>query len=406
MPRPSKSKITVLLLAGLLLLGVLYALWASRASDSQSADSKPSRAERPANVKTVLTQRQNFSVTRDIPATIAPLQQVVVRPQISGQIERLYFEEGQMLNAGQLMATLDSRSLRADLASAEAELAKVHSQLEVAQQEQQRYQSLLSTQAVSQQEVAQLAGQTKQLQAQLRAAQASVQAQQVRLSLTRIIAPIDGRVGLRQVSVGAQIGSNDSNGIATLTQTQPISVQFGLPEQLLGQQTLLGLPVEVRSMGTDQVLAQTTISRQDSQIDRSTGSLSVRAILPNPAEQLRSGQSVRVRIAEQSLPQVVTLPTRAIQQGLNQSFVYVVQDGIAHMTPIIRLAQQGEVSAIDGVEANVAVVIEGQLRLKNGSKVNAVPAMIDQPALLQATPTKATQTGAMPTKATQTGAGT
>ena len=394
MPRPSKSKITVLLLAGLLLLGVLYALWASRASDSQSADSKPSRAERPANVKTVLTQRQNFSVTRDIPATIAPLQQVVVRPQISGQIERLYFEEGQMLNAGQLMATLDSRSLRADLASAEAELAKVHSQLEVAQQEQQRYQSLLSTQAVSQQEVAQLAGQTKQLQAQLRAAQASVQAQQVRLSLTRIIAPIDGRVGLRQVSVGAQIGSNDSNGIATLTQTQPISVQFGLPEQLLGQQTLLGLPVEVRSMGTDQVLAQTTISRQDSQIDRSTGSLSVRAILPNPAEQLRSGQSVRVRIAEQSLPQVVTLPTRAIQQGLNQSFVYVVQDGIAHMTPIIRLAQQGEVSAIDGVEANVAVVIEGQLRLKNGSKVNAVPAMIDQPALLQATPTKATQTGA------------
>lgn len=406
MPRPSKSKITVLLLAGLLLLGVLYALWASRASDSQSADSKPSRAERPANVKTVLTQRQNFSVTRDIPATIAPLQQVVVRPQISGQIERLYFEEGQMLNAGQLMATLDSRSLRADLASAEAELAKVHSQLEVAQQEQQRYQSLLSTQAVSQQEVAQLAGQTKQLQAQLRAAQASVQAQQVRLSLTRIIAPIDGRVGLRQVSVGAQIGSNDSNGIATLTQTQPISVQFGLPEQLLGQQTLLGLPVEVRSMGTDQVLAQTTISRQDSQIDRSTGSLSVRAILPNPAEQLRSGQSVRVRIAEQSLPQVVTLPTRAIQQGLNQSFVYVVQDGIAHMTPIIRLAQQGEVSAIDGVEANVAVVIEGQLRLKNGSKVNTVPAMIDQPALLQATPTKATQTGAMPTKATQTGAGT
>lgn len=394
MPRPSKSKITVLLLAGLLLLGVLYALWASRASDSQSADSKPSRAERPANVKTVLTQRQNFSVTRDIPATIAPLQQVVVRPQISGQIERLYFEEGQMLNAGQLMATLDSRSLRADLASAEAELAKVHSQLEVAQQEQQRYQSLLSTQAVSQQEVAQLAGQTKQLQAQLRAAQASVQAQQVRLSLTRIIAPIDGRVGLRQVSVGAQIGSNDSNGIATLTQTQPISVQFGLPEQLLGQQTLLGLPVEVRSMGTDQVLAQTTISRQDSQIDRSTGSLSVRAILPNPAEQLRSGQSVRVRIAEQSLPQVVTLPTRAIQQGLNQSFVYVVQDGIAHMTPITRLAQQGEVSAIDGVEANVAVVIEGQLRLKNGSKVNAVPAMIDQPALLQATPTKATQTGA------------
>lgn len=394
MPRPSKSKITVLLLAGLLLLGVLYALWASRASDSQSADSKPSRAERPANVKTVLTQRQNFSVTRDIPATIAPLQQVVVRPQISGQIERLYFEEGQMLNAGQLMATLDSRSLRADLASAEAELAKVHSQLEVAQQEQQRYQSLLSTQAVSQQEVAQLAGQTKQLQAQLRAAQASVQAQQVRLSLTRIIAPIDGRVGLRQVSVGAQIGSNDSNGIATLTQTQPISVQFGLPEQLLGQQTLLGLPVEVRSMGTDQVLAQTTISRQDSQIDRSTGSLSVRAILPNPAEQLRSGQSVRVRIAEQSLPQVVTLPTRAIQQGLNQSFVYVVQDGIAHMTPIIRLAQQGEVSAIEGVEANVAVVIEGQLRLKNGSKVNAVPAMIDQPALLQATPTKATQTGA------------
>lgn len=376
MPRPFKPKMIVLLMAGSLLLVLLYLLWSSdsaadqpSAAAGQAQSGQSGRAERPATVKTERSRRQDLTVSRDLLATIAPLNQVVVRPQISGQIEQLYFEEGQALKAGQLMATLDSRTLRAELVSSEAELARIQSQLEVAQAEQRRYQSLLSTQAVSQQEVAELAGQTQQLQAQLNAAKANLQAQQVRVSLTRIVAPISGRVGLRQVSVGAQVSSNDSNGIATLTQTQPISVQFGVPEQLLGAESLQGQPIEVRTSTGDQVLAQTRISRQDSQVDATTGSVSVRAILPNPDERLLSGQSVRVRMAQQSLRQAVTVPTRAIQQGLNQTFVYVVKDGVANMTPIRRLAQQGEVSAVDGIAADVDVVIEGQLRLKDGSKV-------------------------------------
>lgn len=376
MPHPFKPKMIVLLMAGLLLLALLYVLWSSdsaadqpSAAAGQAQSGQSGRAERPATVKTERSRRQDLTVSRDLLATIAPLNQVVVRPQISGQIEQLYFEEGQALKAGQLMATLDSRTLRAELVSSEAELARIQSQLEVAQAEQRRYQSLLSTQAVSQQEVAELAGQTQQLQAQLNAAKANLQAQQVRVSLTRIVAPISGRVGLRQVSVGAQVSSNDSNGIATLTQTQPISVQFGVPEQLLSGESLQGKPIEVRATSGDQLLAQTRISRQDSQIDPTTGSVSVRAILPNPDERLLSGQSVRVRMAQQSLRQVVTVPTRAIQQGLNQTFVYVVKDGVANMIPIRRLAQQGEVSAVDGIAADVDVVVEGQLRLKDGSKV-------------------------------------
>ena len=195
-----------------------------------------------------------------------------------------------------------------------------------------------------------------------------MQAQQVRVSLTRIVAPITGRVGLRQVSVGAQVSSNDANGLATLTQTQPISVQFGLPEQLLSDQTLLGRRIELRSISGDQLLAQTTIARQDSQIDPKTGSLAVRAMLPNTDQRFWSGQSVRVRLAEQSFEQVVTVPNRAIQQGLNQTFVYVLQDGIAKRTPVTRLAQSGDLTAVDGLSADTEVVIEGQLRLKDGSK--------------------------------------
>jgi len=306
------------------------------------------------------------------------------------------------------MATLDSRSARAELASSEAELARIQSQLEVAQAEQRRYQGLLSTQAVSQQEVAQLAGQTKQLQAQLNAAKANVQAQQVQVSLMLIVAPISGRVGLRQVSVGAQVSSNDSNGIATLTQTQPISVQFGVPEQLLSTGSLQGKPIEVRATSGDQLLAQTRISRQDSQIDPTTGSVSVRAILPNPDERLLSGQSVRVRLAEQSLRQVVTVPTRAIQQGLNQTFVYVIKDGTANRTPITRLAQNGEVSAVDGLDAGVAVVVEGQLRLKDGSKVQTTDAastgVPSETTPSKTTPSEANSNTAMPSS-TSTGAG-
>lgn len=409
MPRPFKPKMIALLIAGLLLLVVVYALWSSRSSDQPSTTAKAGQARsgqaqssqgaRPAAVKTELSGRQDFNVSRDMPATIAPLNQVVVRPQISGQIEQLYFEEGQALKAGQLMATLDSRSLRADLASSEAELARIQSQLEVAQAEQRRYQGLLSSQAVSQQEVAQLAGQTKQLQAQLNAAKANRQAQQVRLSLSRIVAPIDGRVGLRQVSVGAQVSSSDSNGIATLTQTQPISVQFGVPEQLLALGDLQGKPIEVRSIVGDQLLAQTAISRQDSQVDVSTGSVAVRATLPNQDGRFWSGQSVRVRMAEQSLRQVVTVPTRAIQQGLKQSFVYVVQDGVAKMTPIVLLAQSGEVSAVDGIAPDVEVVVEGHLRLKDGSTVQA------ERIAAEAAPLGLAQAESVQTLSAQTGAG-
>lgn len=366
MLRLSKPKLVVLLISCVLLCGLLYALWSSRASEANTG--KPDPSKRPITVKTAVSQRQDLQIFRDIPATIAPLNQVVLRPQISGQIEQLYFEEGQWVQAGQLLATLDSRTLRAELASTEAELVRIQSQLELAQQEQQRYQSLLATQAVSQQEVAQFIGQTKQLQAQFNAAKASVQAQQVRVSLTRIVAPITGRVGLRQVSVGAQVSSNDANGLATLTQTQPISVQFGLPEQLLSDQTLLGRRIELRSISGDQLLAQTTIARQDSQIDPKTGSLAVRAMLPNTDQRFWSGQSVRVRLAEQSFEQVVTVPNRAIQQGLNQTFVYVLQDGIAKRTPVTRLAQSGDLTAVDGLSADTEVVIEGQLRLKDGSK--------------------------------------
>lgn len=366
MLRLSKPKLVVLLISCVLLCGLLYALWSSRASEANTG--KPDPSKRPITVKTAVSQRQDLQIFRDIPATIAPLNQVVLRPQISGQIEQLYFEEGQAVQAGQLLATLDSRTLRAELASTEAELSRIQSQLELAQQEQQRYQSLLATQAVSQQEVAQFIGQTKQLQAQFNAAKASVQAQQVRVSLTRIVAPITGRVGLRQVSVGAQVSSNDANGLATLTQTQPISVQFGLPEQLLSDQTLLGRRIELRSISGDQLLAQTTIARQDSQIDPKTGSLAVRAMLPNTDQRFWSGQSVRVRLAEQSFEQVVTVPNRAIQQGLSQTFVYVLQDGIAKRTPVTRLAQSGDLTAVDGLAADTEVVIEGQLRLKDGSK--------------------------------------
>ena len=366
MLRLSKPKLVVLLISCVLVCGLLYALWSSRASEANTG--KPDPSKRPITVKTAVSQRQDLQIFRDIPATIAPLNQVVLRPQISGQIEQLYFEEGQAVQAGQLLGTLDSRTLRAELASTEAELSRIQSQLELAQQEQQRYQSLLATQAVSQQEVAQFIGQTKQLQAQFNAAKASVQAQQVRVSLTRIVAPITGRVGLRQVSVGAQVSSNDANGLATLTQTQPISVQFGLPEQLLSDQTLLGRRIELRSISGDQLLAQTTIARQDSQIDPKTGSLAVRAMLPNTDQRFWSGQSVRVRLAEQSFEQVVTVPNRAIQQGLNQTFVYVLQDGIAKRTPVTRLAQSGDLTAVDGLSADTEVVIEGQLRLKDGSK--------------------------------------
>jgi multidrug efflux system membrane fusion protein len=338
-------------------------------SSDEIANQSPSKKNKPSLVRVVKSQRQDVEIWRDIPATVTPLQQVVIRPQVSGQIRQLLFQEGQFITTGQPLVQLDDRSIRAEIDRLQAVLQGIAVEREAVRRDQGRYQSLLKDQAVSRQEVDHLTSQVRQLDAQYAAAQADIRVKQVQLSQTLIEAPFSGRVGLRQAAVGAQVSSSDANGIATLTQTQPIAVNLGLSEALINQQNMIGLAVELWSMDQAKRLASGQISIRDTAIDTATGNLMVRAVFDNADERLVPNQSVRARVRIKQLMQVVTVPITAVQQGLHEQYVMAVQGGHVKRTPVTVTQQTDDLMVVTGLVAGEQVVIDGLLRLKDGAAV-------------------------------------
>ena len=338
-------------------------------SSDEIANQSASKKNKPSLVHIAKSQRQDVQIWRDIPATVTPLQQVVIRPQVSGQISRLLFQEGQLIKTGQSLVQLDDRSIRAEIDRLKAVLQGIAVEREAIRRDQARYQSLLKDQAVSRQEVDQLTSQVRQLDAQYAAAQADIRVKQVQLSHALIQAPFSGRIGLRQVAVGAQVSSSDANGIATLTQIQPIAVNLGLPEAVISQQNTIGLAVELWSMDQAKRLASGQISIRDTAIDTATGNLLVRAVFDNADERLVPNQSVRARVRVDQLIQVVTVPITAVQQGLHEQYVMAVRDGHVRRTPVIVTQQTDDLMVVTGLAAGEQVVIDGLLRLKDGAAV-------------------------------------
>lgn len=380
----------VLLLIGFLsvvLISLRYGMPAR--SQAQRADGvvNPASAKKnkPSLVHVIKSQRQDVEIWRDIPATVTPLQQVVIRPQVSGQVRQLFFQEGQLIQTGQPLVQLDDRSIRVEIDRLQAVLQGIAVERAAIRRDQARYQSLLKDQAVSRQEVDQLTSQVMQLDAQYAAAQADIRVKQVQLSQTRIQAPFSGRIGLRQVAVGAQVSSSDANGIATLTQIRPIAVNLGLPEAVISQQNTMGLAVEIWSMDQAKQLATGQISVRDTAIDTATGNLLVRAIFDNADERLVPNQSVRARVRIEQLKQVVTVPITAVQQGLHDQYVMVVQDGHVRRTPVTVIRQTDDLMVVSGLNADEQVVVDGLLRLKDGALVQ-IQKRQDADATTTATP--------------------
>ncbi|MBC3270082.1 efflux RND transporter periplasmic adaptor subunit [Pseudomonas sp. SWRI81] len=325
--------------------------------------------------------------------SVLSLHSVVVRPQIDGILTKILVKEGQLVKAGDLLATIDDRSIRASLDQARAQLGESQAQLQVALLNLKRYKLLSVDDGVSKQTYDQQQALVNQLKATAQGNQAAIDAAQVQLSYTQIRSPVTGRVGIRTVDEGNFLRMTDTLGLFTVTQIDPIAVEFSLPQQMLP--TLQGLlndpqkaPVKAY-IGADtdgetaNLLGEGHLTLIDNQINANTGTLRAKAEFANASQKLWPGLLVTVKIQTAVDKDSLVVPPTVVQRGLEQHFVYRVNGDKVEAVPVQMVYQGSGQDIIKGVNAGDVLVTDGQSRLKPGSTVQV---MTEPPQVVQAEP--------------------
>jgi multidrug efflux system membrane fusion protein len=299
---------------------------------------------------------------------------VTVRPQVDGRILSIHFKEGQDVKRGDLLAKIDPATYQAQLDQAVAKKALDEVQLANAERDLERYTKLTAL-SVAPKTIDTQRALVGQLTAQLKADDAAIANAKAFLDYTSILAPIDGRTGIRMVDEGNLVRASDV-GIVVITEVRPISVLFTLPQQQLKDinAALSAGSVSVEALESDgkTVLDRGSLQVVDNQVDQTTGTVRMKADFPNANLQLWPGQFVNARVLVNTLKEVVVIPTPAVQRGPNGAFAYVVQDDDRVALRPITLSLQNEAQAVvaKGISASERVVTTGFVRLKDGSRVN------------------------------------
>jgi multidrug efflux system membrane fusion protein len=331
-------------------------------------------AEGPVPVLAVASKRADVPVYLDAVGTVRALNTVTVRSQVDGKLIDIAFNEGQDVKKGDVLARIDPTTFKAQLDQAVAKKAQDEAQLQNARTDLDRYEKLAATNSINRQQADTQRAMVAQLEALVQVDQGAIDNAKAILAYTTIMAPIDGRTGIRQVDVGNIIHASDTSGIVVITQLRPISVLFNLPQQYLDQvnKAFARAPLKVAALRSDNdaVIDNGTLTVVDNQVDQSTGTVRLKAEFPNADLQQWPGQFVNVRLLLDTMKQVVVIPTGAVQRGPNGTFVYVVKDGAVSMRPIT-VVKQDEVQAVvsKGVEPPEQVVTTGFVRLTEGAKV-------------------------------------
>ena len=308
--------------------------------------------------------------------TVTPLATVTVRSQISGQITQIDFTEGQTVNQGDLLAIVDPRPYEAALEQVEGTQAKDLALLKQAQDDLARYQKLEKQDSIAQQTVDDQAHLVNQYVAQTKVDQAAVDNAKLNLAYCHITAPVTGHAGLRLVDIGNYVTANDTTGLVVVTQQQPITVIFSLPEDDLPtimQRLAAGATLQVvaydRSNTTK--LATGALAAIDSQIDTTTGTVKMRAQFDNKDGALFPMQFVNVQLLVNTLQNTTVIPTSALERGAPGTFVYVANpDNTVKVTPIKIGPVDGEkVAVTSGIPVGTKVVVDGADKLKDNAKI-------------------------------------
>jgi len=311
--------------------------------------------------------------------TVTAYNTVTVRSRVDGELQEILFKDGQKVRQGDVLARIDPRTYQVQLDQALGQQRQNLAQLENARRDLQRYQLLFKQNSIARQQVDAQAALVKQYEGSQKSDQAAVDSARLQLGFTEITAPISGRLGLRKVDQGNLIASSSTDGLVVITQTQPISVVFTLPQAQLPEvlaQLAAGrtLPVDLYDSTDTRKLATGELESVDNQIDVATGTLKLKARFSNEDETLFPNQFVSVRLAVQTGLPAVTIPATAVQQGSKGAFVYAVDEAdTVRIQPIVTGTVDGnKVAVASGVQAGQRVVIEGVDRLREGASVEVV----------------------------------
>ena len=340
----------------------------------------------PVPVRVAPAVKGDFPLYYKALGTVTALNTINVRSRVGGELVKIYFEEGQMVKAGDLLAEIDPRPYKNALLQAEGTLLQNQAQLKNAQVDVERYRGLYREDSIAKQTLDTAEALVGQFQGTVKTNQAAVNDAKLNLEFTRIRAPIAGRVGLRQLDVGNLVAANDTTALAIITQTQPISVAFTLPENslevvLARYRSGAKLPAEAWDRGDTKLQATGVLQSLDNQIDVTTGTLKFKARYDNRDQSLFPNQFVNVRLLADTLKDVVLAPSAAIQFGTNGTFVYALDGDKKVKIRQLKIGASDGVNTVvtEGLSAGDRVVLEGTDRLKDGSDVEVVNTPEDVP---------------------------
>lgn len=366
MTASAKRLLPIALLVLLVVAALARALWPA----GETAGKGPQKVP----VRVAQAVAQDFPLTLETVGRVQASETVTLRARIDGQVAQVLLQEGRPVRAGDVLVRLDDAELKARLAQAEAILARDEAQLANARIQLERLEALKTKNYVSDDMLRTARTEAASLAAAVKGSRAAVENARLQLSYTVVRAPFEGRIGARVVSPGSAVRANDTV-LAVINRLHPVQVAFAVPEKFLGRLQPLRegrrMKVEITADSDDSLRAEGLADFIDNAVDPSSGTIQVKATLPNRDDRLTPGAFVKVSLALATLKNAVTVPTAALQQGGENTTVYVIDvDKKARLRPVHISAQRDDIAAIaDGLKAGETVVIDGRLRLTPGATV-------------------------------------
>jgi multidrug efflux system membrane fusion protein len=363
---------TIALVFGAIALAGLAAWWVGP-SGAANAQKKGALSARAVSVFTGKAVRKDMPYQVEAIGTVQPVVSLAIRSRVDSQVEKVHFEDGATVKAGDILVTLDSRSIDAQVRQAEATLARDRAQLEKGQRDVERIQGLVERNTVGQVQLNDAKTTVEVLKATVAQDDAQLQNLRVLRTYYDIRSPATGRVGLSGVREGAIVraASDTATPLATVNQISPIYVAFGLPERFIPDLRAAGDKAAVDvALQSEVAVGGGKVAFIDNAVDPQTATIMVRASFENRDERLWPGTIANVRVTLRIDPGVVIVPSEAVQSGQRGSFVFVVENGVAKVRAVtVGRTQDGEAIIAKGLSGDETVVTDGQLSLRDGSRV-------------------------------------